>query len=133
MRGHANPRLRAKAERYGRDARACLKIIDASRRYVCEERRGWLEGLKARLIRETGPMTITERIQGRLAPALLLKESLKQLLRVGQQPEFTRRTYRSPDDLPALVRGGGRAPAPRPVVDPALVAAAAAASVALAK
>ncbi len=106
LRGHANPRISAKAARYGRDARACLRIIQASKRYVSAERGRWLQRLQDRLIQETGPMTIGERIQRRLAPALLLRERLKLRLGVDQQPEFSRKTYRMPtaDSLPHAAR-----------------------------
>lgn len=100
LRGHPNPRIAAKAERYGRDARACLKILDASKRHVSPERARWLEALGARLIAETGPMTLKERVLSRLAPALLWREQLKLRFQLGQQPEFSRRSYPAPQAQP---------------------------------
>ncbi|MHC4946544.1 MAG: B12-binding domain-containing radical SAM protein [Planctomycetota bacterium] len=97
LRDHPNPRIRAKARRYGRDARASLKIIQASKRYVSAESGRWLERLRTRLLKETGPMTLKERIQSRLAPALLQWEQLKLRYQIGQQPEFSRNTYRIPE------------------------------------
>lgn len=96
LRNNPNSRLAAKAERYGRDARACLKIIQASKRYVSVERGLWLEELEARLVQETGPITVGERVQRGLAPALFWRERLKLRFKLGQQPQFTRRTYPEP-------------------------------------
>ena len=96
LREHENPRIRAKAERYGHDARAALRIIEASKSYVSAERARWLQSLEDRLVQATGPMTIREKVERKLAPALLLRETLKLKLKIKQQPEFTRKTYRMP-------------------------------------
>ncbi|MCB9557376.1 MAG: hypothetical protein H6707_14815 [Deltaproteobacteria bacterium] len=95
LRNHQNARVRAKAVRYGQDARASLKIIQASKRYVSPERRRWLDELQDRMIAETGRPTTKERVLIKLAPALLAWEQAKLRLGFNQQPEFTRRTYRT--------------------------------------
>jgi radical SAM superfamily enzyme YgiQ (UPF0313 family) len=105
LRDHPVPRVRAKARRYARDARSALPVLRASRRHVQPHVRAWLESLRARLLAETGPITPRERVIQRLAPALLWREGFKMRNDIGQQPEFTRRTYRmeaEPDAAPVL-------------------------------
>ena len=93
---HPSERVRAKARRCGKEARSGLKIVPASKRYVSAEIGGWLDRLQQKIIDQTGPLTIKERVVQRLAPALLLRETLKLRLNIGQQPEFTRKTFRMP-------------------------------------
>ena len=95
LRDHPAPRVRAKARRYARDARGALKIIPASKRYLDAGLHPWLDRLEQRLQAETGPLTLKERLIRRLAPAILWREQYRIDHDIGQQPEFTRRTFRA--------------------------------------
>lgn len=114
LRDHDNPRVRAKAQRYGVDARAALPVIRAAKRYLDADRSRWLTRLERRLIAETGPLTIKDRVKQRLAPALLWREKMKLRLGIGQQPDFSRSRYRMGDPTWAELRAGLRALAVEP-------------------
>jgi hypothetical protein len=94
LRGHGAPRVRAKAEKYGRDSHMVMTLIDASKRYVNSATGRWLDALKQRLRSETGPMTARERLIARGMPALLRYTDFKLRHGLDQQPDFTRRTFR---------------------------------------
>jgi len=119
LRHHPAPRVRAKAEVYREKAHSCLPLIPASRRYVNEHVRTWLDGLAARLEAETGPPTRREKAIARLMPLKLWQTEFRDRHGLGQQPEFTRREYRMGEaeaDLPGtdaspLPRGDGVAAA----------------------
>lgn len=113
LRDHPVERVRAKAIRYGQDARASLKALRASKRYVSPRIGAWIERLRQRLIDETGPMTLAERAVERVTPALLWREQFKLKHDIGQQPEFTRRAYRMPSLWQEMV-AAGRVPRPAP-------------------
>jgi radical SAM superfamily enzyme YgiQ (UPF0313 family) len=103
---HEDPRLRGKAKRYAVDARASLKVIDASKRYLEADRCRWLDELKEQMIASTGPVTLAEKVQSKLAPAVLWKERLKLRYNIGQQPEFTSGRYRMPEPTLDEIRAG---------------------------
>ena len=108
LRDHPAPRVRAKAERYGRSAHQALMALEASKRYVSDEAAAWLDSFSARLEAATGPLTLGERLLKGVAPALLWHLDLKRRLGIGEQPEFTRRTWRMPERAarwPALGQG----------------------------
>jgi radical SAM superfamily enzyme YgiQ (UPF0313 family) len=105
LQGHPAPRVRAKAEKLARIARSALPVLRASRRYVSAEVGAWLDGLGRRIVEATGSMSAKERLLSLVAPALLLREAVKLRLGIGQQPEFTRRTFRAGEGAVRPVAG----------------------------
>jgi radical SAM superfamily enzyme YgiQ (UPF0313 family) len=96
LRGHPVERVRAKAEKYGRIAHRAMALMPGSRRYLAEPVRGWLQELQHRIGRATGPMSWKEQLQARAVPALLRYTAFKLRYGIGQQPAFSRRSYRMP-------------------------------------
>lgn len=96
LRDHPVERVRAKAAKYGQTAHRAMALMPGSMRYLDQPVRGWLQDLLRRIERETGPMTLKERLQAKLVPALLRYTSFKLDHQVGQQPAFSRRSYRMP-------------------------------------
>jgi hypothetical protein len=94
LRGHPVERVRAKARRYGENAHRAMMLMPGSKKYLSLPAADWLDGLQQRLAEETGAMTWKERLASRLVPAMLRYTSLKLRYDIGQQPKFTRRTYR---------------------------------------
>jgi haloalkane dehalogenase len=94
LRDHASPRVRAKAAKYGADAHRAMMLMKASERYLEEPGRSWLVGLQRRLAASTGPLTGRERLISKVVPAMLKITDFKMRHELGQQPEYTRRTYR---------------------------------------
>jgi hypothetical protein len=94
LRGHPVERVRAKARRYGEDAHRAMMLMPGSKKYLSLPVADWLDGLLQRLAEETGAMTWKERLASRLVPAMLRYTSLKLRYDIGQQPKFTRRTFR---------------------------------------
>lgn len=94
LRESAIPRVRAKAERYGREAHRAMSLIPASRRRLNATVRAWLERLHARIAAATGPMTLAERAASLAVPGALRYTEFKLRHGIGRQPEFTRRTFR---------------------------------------
>ncbi|MBN1770903.1 MAG: cobalamin-dependent protein [Deltaproteobacteria bacterium] len=112
LRGHPVPRVRAKAEHYGRLAHGAMALIPGSRRHVNAASSAWLAGLQRRIAAATGPMTLAERAASLLVPAAIRYTEFKLRHDLGQQPEFTRRTFRmTPQPRTAVV------PLPRPAFD----------------
>ncbi len=115
LRDHPAERVRAKAKKYGEIAHRAMMLLPSSKKYVNSESANRLEGLMQRLAEKTGPMTRTERLMSKLIPAMMLYTSFKLSHDIGQQPKFSRRTFRmgrSAEDLfQALspVHGGNRA------------------------
>jgi len=111
--GSAIPRVRAKAARYGREAHRAMSLMPASRRHLNAGVGAWLERLQARIADATGPMTLAERAAALVVPGALRYTEFKLRHGIGQQPEFTRRTFRmKPQSQGAL------APLPRPAFAP---------------
>ena len=103
LRGHSVPRVRAKAECYGKTAHAAMALIPASRRHVNEATGNWLERLRQRIAAATGPLTVAERAASLIVPAAIRYTQFKLRHNIGQQPEFTRRTFRmEPEKLGRL-------------------------------
>jgi radical SAM superfamily enzyme YgiQ (UPF0313 family) len=93
LRDHPNSRVRAKAEKYGKDSHRTVTIIPASKRYLNSNAREWLNRLKEKLIAETGSMTWREYILSKIAPAFLWYTDFKLRYDIRQQPKFTRRVF----------------------------------------
>ena len=87
-------RVRAKARKYIEDARRCLMIIPASKPYLGHEVGLWLDEVVRRIEGLSGPMTVKEKLLARLAPAILAYTELKLRNDIGQQPQFTSKSYR---------------------------------------
>ncbi len=98
LRNHPVERVRAKAERYAEDAHRAMMVIPASMKYLNPESAARLEKLNARLAEHTGPLTAKERLWSMAAPAMLWYTSWKMAHGIGQQPEFTRKTFRANGD-----------------------------------
>ena len=93
LRDHADPRVRAKALRYRKDTHRAQMLIPASRKYLELAINEKLEDLRQRLARETGALGIADRLLAKAVPALLRYTQFKVRHDIGQQPEFTRRTF----------------------------------------
>ncbi|MFZ5787740.1 MAG: B12-binding domain-containing radical SAM protein [Acidobacteriota bacterium] len=94
LRNHPAPRVRAKAEKYGRDAHMVMTLCDASTRYVNPAVARWIGDLKQRIAAATGPMTARERLIARAMPAALRYTDFKLRHGLDLQPTFTRRSFR---------------------------------------
>jgi haloalkane dehalogenase len=94
LRNHPEPRVRAKAERYGKDAHKVLSVLPASKRHLEASIHPWIDDLYARIEATTGPPTHRERMLQRVAPAALWYTDFCLRHGVGQQPDSTRRTWR---------------------------------------
>ena len=115
LRDHPAPRARAKAVQYGVGSHRSMSIVPASKAWLSAPIRRDLDRFQARLHRETGPMTVKERLIARAVPALMRYTDLALRYDLGQQPTFTRRTFRMavrPLPLPArlVTKGLGRLP-----------------------
>jgi radical SAM superfamily enzyme YgiQ (UPF0313 family) len=94
LRDHSAPRVRAKAEKYGRIAHRSAVLLPAGRRWVNASTRRWIDELQIRLERGTGPLTRSERMLARVMPAFLRYTDFKLRHGLDRQPAFSRRTYR---------------------------------------
>ncbi|HUU01644.1 MAG TPA: hypothetical protein VM425_09405 [Myxococcota bacterium] len=99
---HPSERVRAKARKYGDSAHRAMMLIPPSKKYVSSASANRLEGLMQRLAEKTGPMTQRERLMSKFVSAMQRYTSFKLSHDIGQQPKFTRRTFRmgmSTEDL----------------------------------
>jgi len=94
MRGHPAERVQAKALRLQHNAHQAMMLLPASQRYLNPRSADRLERLHQRIAAQTGPMTPKERLVSRLAPAMLRYTAFKLRHNIGQQPRFSRRTFR---------------------------------------
>jgi radical SAM superfamily enzyme YgiQ (UPF0313 family) len=99
LRDHPAPRVRAKAYKYGQDAHRAMALLPSSRRWVSPAIAEWLVRLERRIAVETGPFTRTERMLARIVGGALRVTDFKLRHRIGQQPEYTRRTFHQPKDV----------------------------------
>ncbi|MBI5489339.1 MAG: cobalamin B12-binding domain-containing protein [Deltaproteobacteria bacterium] len=113
LRGNAAERVRAKAERYGREAHRAMALMPGSRRHLNAGSAAWLRGLQERIAAATGPMTASERVSSLVVSAAIRYTQFKLRHDIGQQPEFTRRAFRMD---PA--KQGQLAPLPRIAFNP---------------
>jgi len=95
LRDHSAERVRAKARRYKDMSHKAMMLLQASQRYVNRRSADWIERLYQRIAAETGPMTRRERLAAKLVPAMLRYTAFKLRHNIGEQPEFTRRTFRT--------------------------------------
>jgi len=95
LREHNVERVRAKSLTYGKNAHRAMMLIPASKKYVGETASNQLDRLQQSLAEETGPMTWKESLSSKLVPAMIRYTSFKLRHDIGQQPEFTRRTFRT--------------------------------------
>ncbi len=91
---HPAERVRAKARNYGERAHRAMALIPASKKYVNPSTANWLDELYQRLVLKTGPMTWAERLGSRVVTAAAWYTSFKLRHDIGQQPEFSSRTFR---------------------------------------
>jgi len=116
LRDHADPRVRAKADKYRLDCHAAMTLMPASERYLEAPARAWLVDLQRRIAAATGRLGARERLLAGVVPAMLRFTDFKLRHRLWQQPRFTRQTYRAPGrPSPAEVmafpgRGGAERP-----------------------
>lgn len=106
LRNHPAPRVRAKAVQYGIGAHRTTSIVPASKAWLSSHLGRDMDRFQERLLRETGPMTRKERLIARAVPALMRYTDLTLRFQIGQQPTFTRRTFRMatrPAPLPVRV------------------------------
>jgi len=96
LRDHPAPRVRAKAEKYGKDAHRMLMTMPGAKKYLNPTVVDHLNQFESRLIEQTGPMTMKERLGAKLIPAAMAYTKYKVDNDVGQQPTYARRTFRMP-------------------------------------
>jgi len=94
LRNHPIERVKAKAERYGTYAHDVQMIIPAGMRYLNGHVNIWLDKLQKRLAKETGPLKISEKIKKLFVPHFLRYTDYKIKHNIGQQPEFSKKTFR---------------------------------------
>ncbi len=95
LKDHAKPRVRAKAQRYKTDSRSAMMALPGSKKYVNKKTQAWMDSLQERLAVETGPLTMNENFLARtVVPAMIRYTDFKLHHDIGQQPEFTRKTFR---------------------------------------
>lgn len=95
LKDHAKPRVRAKAQRYKTDSRSMMMPLTGSKKYVNKKTQAWMDSLQERLAVETGPLTMNENFLARtVVPAMIRYTDFKLRHDIGQQPEFTRKTFR---------------------------------------
>lgn len=94
LKDHPAPRVRAKAEKLGRDAHAILPLMPASLKYLSPANAARAQALADDLIATTGPMTWKERLIAKLAPIPLAYTDYKLRNGIDDQPVFTRREFR---------------------------------------
>ncbi|MFC1888339.1 B12-binding domain-containing radical SAM protein [Thermodesulfobacteriota bacterium] len=96
LRDHPAERVRAKAQKYKRDAHNTLPIILAAKRYLEPQTGEWLDNLYQEIIKETGRLNAKERLFEKIAPAILAMTHLSMRFDIGQQPKFSKRTFPEP-------------------------------------
>jgi len=95
LKDHAQPRVRAKAQRYKTDSHGAMTLLPQCKKYVNQKTQAWMDSLEQRLAVENGPLTLKEKFLARtVIPALIRYADFKLRHDIGQQPEFTRKTFR---------------------------------------
>jgi hypothetical protein len=99
-------RVRAKADKYREIAHRSMALLPASKRHLSAPNARRVDDLFRRLDREVGPMTLRERLLSKLVGGMIRYTDYKMRHDIGQQPEFTRRSFRmpAPSWMPAPVR-----------------------------
>ncbi len=77
-------------------------VLPASAKWLSPTIGAEMVRLSERIGRATGPLTVPERALAKAAPALMRYTDLKLRFDIGQQPNFTRRTFRMPDPVGPL-------------------------------
>lgn len=91
---HRLPRIRAKAESFRQRAHQALMLLPASKRYLNAAVVARLDALEQRLLEVTGPLSRSEKLLAKAAPALLRLEDIRLRRNFGNQPVTSRREYR---------------------------------------
>lgn len=96
LRDHPVRRVRQKAAKCGLDARSALPLLNPSKRYVNPEIAQWIEGLRAEIIAQTGPLTPKEKLLEKIVPFMLWFTDFKMRHDLWQQPKPSRMDYNIP-------------------------------------
>jgi radical SAM superfamily enzyme YgiQ (UPF0313 family) len=91
---HPAERVRAKARRYRDNAHKAMPILPGSKKFMSQTAADWVSDLEKRLETHTGPMSAKQRVLSKLVPAMIEYTAFKLRFDIGQQPKFSRRTYR---------------------------------------
>ncbi|EHQ88903.1 B12-binding domain-containing radical SAM protein [Desulfosporosinus youngiae] len=94
LKDHPLPRVRAKAEQYGKDAHRAMILLAGSKGFVNEKTAQWLQQLIAEIAEATGPQSWWEKMASYLIPGMIRFTQFKTRLNIQEQPEFTRRRFR---------------------------------------
>ncbi len=94
LKDHARPRVRAKAQKYKRDAHRYAMLIPGSLAHLEPGQAAWADDLFQRIVAATGPLTRKERWLSRLVSPMIRFTGFRNRHQLWQQPEFTRREYR---------------------------------------
>jgi len=91
---HEAPRVRAKARRCKDIVHRAMVLLLGSRKYVSPGVADWLTELYKKLVEETGPMSPRQHLIAKVVPAMIEYTEFKLRHNIGQQPKFSRKTYR---------------------------------------
>ncbi|HOX42098.1 MAG TPA: hypothetical protein PK668_00795 [Myxococcota bacterium] len=99
LRDHQDPRVRGKAEKYRQIARRSMVLLPASQRHLSAASAQRVGELFQRLVQETGPLSLKEKLLSRLTAGMIRYTAFKLRHGIGQQPEFSRRSFRMDEPL----------------------------------
>ncbi len=71
-----------------------MVLLPGSKRFISPVAAEWTDGLLKRLEAETGPMSAKQLVLSKLVPAMIAYTDFRMRFDIGQQPKFSRRTYR---------------------------------------
>jgi radical SAM superfamily enzyme YgiQ (UPF0313 family) len=94
LRDHPSARVREKAEKYRQIAHRSMMLMPASRSHLSAPSAERLNQLLQRIGQETGPMTLKERMMSKLTAGMIRYTNFKLRHDIGQQPDFSRRSFR---------------------------------------
>ena len=95
---HPAPRVRAKAQMYAERSRQVVTVLPSTKRYLEASIWPWIDGLQQRVLKNSGDMTPRERILSWFAPVVLWYTDFCMRHDIGQQPEYSRREWRMPEE-----------------------------------
>ncbi|MBN1655215.1 MAG: hypothetical protein JXA30_15710 [Deltaproteobacteria bacterium] len=93
LKDHPNERIRAKAQRYLRDARLCRPYLLPGKKYLPPSLHAWIDGLYERLNKAAGEPLFAEQLVAKSAPAVLWYADLRQRRNAETQPRFVKRVF----------------------------------------
>jgi haloalkane dehalogenase len=107
LKDHPNERVRAKAQKYLKDALLSRAYLQPSKKYLSPSLHPWIDNFYNRLLKAGGEPTAGERLIAATAPAVIWYANQQQKRGVDNQPRLVRREfpekqgadYRNPQDV----------------------------------